>query len=97
MYIFVDSDSLYVITAPDYLVECLFGKFGQNCNGICNCSDDEKCDVLTGDCSKCNLGLLENNVLKTPVLINCSFLLTVSYLNKRVIGVSCYSRYIHTI
>lgn len=33
-------------------VECPFGKFGHNCSGTCDCSDDHKCDVVTGDCSK---------------------------------------------
>lgn len=35
------------------IVECLIGKFGNNCNNICsvNCKDNlKKCDVILGDC-----------------------------------------------
>lgn len=36
----------------EYLVECKSGKFGKDCNETCDCSDEETCDVKTGQCSK---------------------------------------------
>ncbi|XP_063447865.1 multiple epidermal growth factor-like domains protein 10 [Mytilus trossulus] len=39
---YIDSESL---------VECPFGKFGEDCNGTCDCSDEIACDFITGKCS----------------------------------------------
>ncbi|CAC5396939.1 unnamed protein product [Mytilus coruscus] len=44
------KDIHYMIS--EYLAECPFGKFGKDCNGTCDCSNDVTCDVINGKCSE---------------------------------------------